>query len=311
MTIRCHRIYGLNLRSELPLYHAEADISGADVQIKLGDTIPSNDALPLGRVLSSYEEYGWPQYTSAQTASGSYLLRYHGVCDFAVTADLAEVVIYPVEGSSLELVAVLATGGLLSFVLMMSGAPVLHASAVEVSGQALAFVGYSGMGKSTMAALVCAEGARLITDDVLRLDLDGDPRCHRGATEVRLRRSAVELSERFTAQPAARCTGDDRTALDLAAASEEVVPLAAIAIPNPDRAAVGVSARRLGGVEGLLTLVRYPRLLGWQDGATQAAQFQHLGTLSERVPVFEVVVPWGPPFGASVARDVLQSVGMG
>jgi len=64
---------------------------------------------------------------------------------------------------------------------------VLHASAVEIAGRAVAFLGTSGVGKTTLAARIAAHGARLVTDDVLALDVAKDAvRAHRGAAIARI-----------------------------------------------------------------------------------------------------------------------------
>ena len=60
-------------------------------------------------------------------------------------------------------------GGALAAAVALRGACVLHASAVQTENLVIAFVGSSGMGKTTVAALCCASGARLVTDDVLRV----------------------------------------------------------------------------------------------------------------------------------------------
>jgi hypothetical protein len=49
----------------------------------------------------------------------------------------------------------------------------IHANAVSIEGLAIAFVGYSGMGKSTLSAYCANRGAGFITDDVLVVDSKG------------------------------------------------------------------------------------------------------------------------------------------
>ena len=71
----------------------------------------------------------------------------------------------------------------------------LHASAVAVDGIGLAFVGQSGRGKSTVAALMCVDGAELVTDDVLTVDPGPPVRCQGGASELRLRAAAAHLAD--------------------------------------------------------------------------------------------------------------------
>ncbi len=51
---------------------------------------------------------------------------------------------------------------------------VLHASAVDLGGHAVAFLGASGRGKSTLAASFALAGAPFLTDDGLRLQWRGD-----------------------------------------------------------------------------------------------------------------------------------------
>ena len=58
--------------------------------------------------------------------------------------------------------------------LSLRGERILHATAVAVHGVAVAFVGPSTAGKSTLAAAFAAEGATVLADDTLRLRLDTD-----------------------------------------------------------------------------------------------------------------------------------------
>ena len=52
----------------------------------------------------------------------------------------------------------------------LSGRELFHASAVALDGGAVAFVGLSGAGKSSIAAHLVAQGAGLVADDVLALE---------------------------------------------------------------------------------------------------------------------------------------------
>jgi hypothetical protein len=53
------------------------------------------------------------------------------------------------------------------------GLDLLHASAVELEGRAVAFTGASGVGKTSLTAQLVARGYGFITDDVLAVDTDG------------------------------------------------------------------------------------------------------------------------------------------
>jgi len=70
---------------------------------------------------------------------------------------------------------------------VLRGMDVLHASAVALNGRAVAFLGSSGVGKTTLASRLVARGARLVTDDVLAVDLAGSAvTAHRGGAIARV-----------------------------------------------------------------------------------------------------------------------------
>ena len=54
---------------------------------------------------------------------------------------------------------------------------VLHAAAVQMGSEAVAFVGTTGAGKSTLAAALARRGCPFITDDVMLLDHSADEIC--------------------------------------------------------------------------------------------------------------------------------------
>lgn len=308
------RLYGLTIQSELPL-HQQREVAGAssiDLEIAWGVPVARCDDRPGGRTVL-HLDVDRQYYTATERPDSSYLLRFYGTCDVAVSRDLRVARIHLFPNADRDLAAVLAGGTVIAFVLAMRGAAVLHASAVQIGDVSVAFVGASGMGKSTTATLMCAEGARLITDDLLVLNLDhGTPTCSLGATEVRLRKSAGELSDRFATLPGRRTTGDDRDALAVLSATTEDLPLAAIIIPVPDHTQGRTQAEleRLDPMRAFLMLSRFPRLVGWEDDAVLRRQFQQLGDLIDRVPVHLARLPWGPPFAPDLAASIRRELGL-
>jgi hypothetical protein len=70
---------------------------------------------------------------------------------------------------------------------VLRGMEVLHASAVALGTVAVAFLGASGAGKTTIAGRLVSRGAALVTDDVLALDTASTGvRAHRGAAIARM-----------------------------------------------------------------------------------------------------------------------------
>lgn len=71
--------------------------------------------------------------------------------------------------------------------LTLRGEEPLHATVVELSGQAIGLLGTSGAGKSTLAAYLVAEGADLVTDDMLRITFtDNRALAHPGPHRLKL-----------------------------------------------------------------------------------------------------------------------------
>lgn len=312
MTART-RLYGLTIESELPLHQQRVtnDGSPADLRIVWGDPVPPCDDPPEGRTLLHLDVDR--QYYTATEATDGYRMRFYRTCDVVISPDLGTARVHLFTGADPGVAAVLAGGTVLALVLSLRGDVVLHASAVQVGEVALAFVGASGMGKSTSATLMCADGAQLITDDLLVLDLaHTPPTCSLGATEVRLRKSAGELSDRFGTSPGRRTTGDDRDALAIASATTEDLPLAAIIVPLPDHSSERTQAEleRLDPMRAFLMLSQFPRLVGWEDDTVLRRQFQQLGDLIDRVPVYLAQLPWGPPFAPGLAASVRHELGL-
>lgn len=307
------RIYGLDLDSDLPL-HQDRPVSGTRAtpfEIRVGAAMPATAETPPGRVLLDLRAN--QQYYTGTATDDGFRLRFYGSCDVRIDHPLTRATLHPVQGADPAVLPVLAGGTLLAFVLALQGAPILHASAVQVGPVAVAFAGASGMGKSTMATLLCAGTGALITDDLLRLDLGvRPPGCALGATETRLRNGREELTNLFEDAPSARPTGDSREALAVRPATEEGVPLAAVVVPFPDKSSDRrqPTVERLGGTAALLLLARFPRLLGWRDATILEQQFQHLGEIVDAVPVHVAHLPWGPPFPARTGDKVLAALGL-
>jgi hypothetical protein len=99
-----------------------------------------------------------------------YLLRFPYLGDFTVSADGLDVTAYPVAGVSDQTIEHLYLNQVLPLALSRQFKLVLHASAVEIENFAVAFLGVSGRGKSTLAASFSTSGCRFLTDDGLQLE---------------------------------------------------------------------------------------------------------------------------------------------
>ena len=85
-----------------------------------------------------------------------------------------EVVIDPHPEVDEYLLSMFLTGSVLALTLNQRGYHLIHASCVKVDGYAVAFLGGSGYGKSTLANYFYKNGYPVVADDYVALTLKGD-----------------------------------------------------------------------------------------------------------------------------------------
>lgn len=71
------------------------------------------------------------------------------------------------NGAQLEAFHTYVLGQVMSYALLKQGIEPLHATVLDLDGRAVALLGDSGYGKSTLGAALIQSGARLVTDDLL------------------------------------------------------------------------------------------------------------------------------------------------
>jgi len=286
------------------------DTAVPDLDLALSEPQLIPTERPSTEVIAERVANGHVWYTFAHVAD-HVVARFYGIVDFEISPDCSDVVCIPDKRSNASYASILASGALVAYIHAMKGRSVLHASAVEVDEAAVAFVGPSGRGKSTMAALQCADGRPVVTDDVLALEISRTAIfCIRGSNELRLRQKAASMIGRFSDDTAVRVTADERHAVAPVYSTFDRLPLAAIIFPYPSRDQHQVTARRIDVTEAALLLGQCHRIEGWQEPSRLRDQFLQVTEVLRRVPVYEVVVPWGPPFGLNLAQDTLRVCGL-
>jgi len=142
-----------------------------------------------------------------------FLVRFPELADFEVSADGHRILGRPVPGVPLATTQHLYLNQVLPLALSRQGKLVLHGSAVEIGEQAVAFIGASGRGKSTLAASFAATGMRFLTDDALVLQWTGDElMAVPSHPSIRLWEDSQEAlaSNGFDVAPAVDCTSKAR-----------------------------------------------------------------------------------------------------
>jgi len=161
-----YNIYGIRLSSEiqLPFPYSES-MQSADVSLLTESPDFFRDATRSAVINSSPTRW----YKYAPLDNGQTYLRWDDLFEFLVDADGRRIWCGWLGAASLESLQVYLLGHALSFALVKQGYEPLHATSVVIDGNAIAFMGSSGFGKSSLAAAFLADGHRLLTDDMLLL----------------------------------------------------------------------------------------------------------------------------------------------
>lgn len=306
-----YRCAGLTVRCDLPLAAPPAT-GPVDVTVLDGGRRPVPFERPTVDVVAERLVDGVPSYTFSRLDDGTVVGRVYGLADFDIDPGGRSVRYHCDPAVDVEFVSILVVGTLSAYLLSARGALVLHASAVAVGDRALAFIGASGQGKTTMATLLCLAGYPLITDDVLPVHLDGAgaPWCIPGGVELRVRDKLSDLVASSPGSMGRRRTADQRSALAPPVTGEARLPLGAVVVPWPDRETSGLRAERLGFAQATMALARFQRIEGWRRPEALRAQFDQVGAVAAAVPVIDMRVPWGPPFADGVAAAVVEASGL-
>jgi hypothetical protein len=160
-----YRAFGLNIESALELPELLPCEQGTEVVERSPDVTIRLDPI------DSCAKPGKGNKRYIVPAPDGICLGWPDVGDFLVRGG-REIVVDPAPGASEPLLRLFLLGTTMAMLLHQRGdVAVLHASAVSIDGQALAFVGAKGYGKSTMAASLLARGHELLSDDVLAVDV--------------------------------------------------------------------------------------------------------------------------------------------
>lgn len=158
-----YHAYGLGIGSDWALPELMPGGTQVDVTIRLART---DEELPLEEPADAFP---WGEQRSFLRLADDEICLFWEEVGCCVVRQGREIVVQPQVGVAEEVLRLHLLGSALGVVLHQRGLYPFHASAVEVAGQAVLFLGHWGAGKSTLAAALHGCGHRLITDDVAAL----------------------------------------------------------------------------------------------------------------------------------------------
>jgi len=285
-----YHAYGIAVSSDMPLAlpdHAEASLATVECRGAHDETFV--EARKHAVCQDAFHKFAF-------LADGSTYLGWDTVGEFTVSGDGRRISCRRAVAATWESFQVYMLGPALSFALVKQGIEPLHATTVVVDGQAIAFLGDSGHGKSSLAACFLAAGHRLLTDDLLVIGESGDYlMAHPGPPRIKL---FPAVARRFlpSSDTSTMNGGTDKLIVPLAEQQRwpVPVPLTAIYAVTPP---VDACRRRDVGIEPLSPSAAFVRLLRATfnrrivSRTRMARQFAAMTTIANRIAVRRLSYP--------------------
>jgi hypothetical protein len=305
-----YHAYGIGVSSDVPLAlpnQAESTLASVECYGVQDDSFA--DARKHALCDDAFHKFAF-------LADGSTYLGWDTVGEFTVSADGRSISCRRAASATWESFQVYMLGQALSYALVKQKIEPLHATSVVVNGRAIAFLGDSGHGKSSLAASFLNGGHRLLTDDLLVVTESSDSLlAYPGAARIKL----------FPAVAARFLPSSDTPAMNGATAKLIVplavhqrwpaaVPLAAIFAVTPP---VDACRRRDISIETLSPREAFVRLLRATfnrrivNRARLARQFDAMTKIANRITVRRLGYPRSIDRLSEVRDRILAEIGGG
>jgi hypothetical protein len=255
----------------------------------------------------------WSYYARLQ--SGVEYARWHGLFEFLISADGLDISGRPLERGSWDMFPASLMGQAVSYSLIKLGIEPLHATVVVLDEGAVALLGDSGYGKSTLAAALVSAGGRVLTDDLLVVQRRDDRYlAYAGPPRLKLFPDSAELLTlpRSGRERMSPLTSKMVVPLSGASAWEAATPLSVIYLlpsPESERPAAGVSFETRSSAQGALDLIANTINTDVIHADRLTAQFRFATDLAHAVPVRSLQFPRGlqylPEVVSAIRTDLL------
>lgn len=246
-------------------------------------------------------------------AGSDWVVRFERTAWFRIDVSARRIVAGRYRGVPMATLRHLLLDQVLPLVIAEGPHLALHASAVAIDGGAVAFVGASGSGKSTVAAACARDGHRLVSDDCFVVDVDSRPvRAIPACSGLRLWPDALttlfggrEAGARVAHYTRKRRLGGSSIA---AGAHARPLPVCAVCVLERGRARTLPVVTRLRGREAFASLLPFTFQL--DTGGTAAARaLDRIAALLRETPAYRLTVPHGLAHLKQVAEAIAAAAG--
>lgn len=298
-----YAVYGLTVESAFPLGTLPSPQDDGRADLHILRAAPGKFA----GFDASTSETTW--YRRAVLKDGSIYLGIPDVLQAIISADGRTARCAPVPEGDPRSFEANVLNFVLTAALTLQGEEPFHATVVRVDDRAVGFLGDSGTGKSTLAAFLLAEGAELVTDDMLRIVYDaGEPMAWRGPPRLKLFDEQARLLLPAAVRDAAFNPMSGKLLVEAASSRRDRFPLSALfwldEAPATDST---VTVRRVPGVEVIRILLASTLHRDHRPPDRIERQLSAVGRLARSVPLFALAYPRRHELLPAVADAVRRS----
>ncbi len=241
---------------------------------------------------------------------GGYSLVFDDTGRFDISGNGKSITWYGGSERLLEAGRADIVGRVLPMALHGSGILSLHASAVAIGNEGIAFLAPKFHGKSTLASALVEEGGRLITDDVLPVLISEPPICMPGVPRLRLWRDSVQATLGSATAESVPADGKHRVD-DLRDDQIQSLPIrfatAYILTPvNELPEGRAVMRERLDSIAGTLSLVQHAKIAPLLSGGEAGALFSQTASVTGAIRVYDLYVTRDLSRLSEVARTITR-----
>jgi hypothetical protein len=224
-----------------------------------------------------------------------YLLRFPAYADFIVSGDGRNISCILRQNCPHETMRHLLLNQVIPIVLSQLGNLVLHASACTTPHGVMAFMGMTGMGKSTLAASFGLKGFAVLTDDCLLVQERGDQVMSipsYGGLRLWPESVSALFVEEPVLQPMAHYTDKKRVLFNQDLGVDSLWLKAVYVLAEPENAANDVmTILPLRPSEGLFEIVKHTFQLDVTDHEKLGQAFKRYEWLAKSVPFYKLTYP--------------------
>lgn len=251
-------------------FSPQLEVGQHEPQQELASTPYDRWLSPTGAVAAEFHRH--PQ---------GFLLRFPQQADFIVSADLEQVCCKPVPGLPENTITSLFNNAVLPLLANHAGGLNLHGSAVVVNDVAVAFLGHSRSGKTTLASAFARAGHPFLTEDVVDLTAGRDGFTVRpGRPVVRL---FADSADHLGLQAGAAAAKQEIAVSQALPIADGPAPLGAIFVLG-DSSAGDVLIEPLAGAAAAARLLPHAFVLDVTDRARLQGHFERMIGLATAVP---------------------------